>query len=282
MRKKGFTLIELLVVISIIALLLSILMPGLQKAKAAAKNLVCRNNLKQLANAFHSYYLDYNDKALVSTGDIDFWFLQLGPYLSDAAFTQKDYDDGKDPESLMKSSMAVNKCPATKPPENEWDSSQPPWSPVNTTGGTAKNQYRYHMVRVEGSYAMNRWAGGWGAEDNGTFDPATRKGQVNLPKSYRNSAPGGGNIPLLADAIWVDALPKSGDIVPDDLSEPGFGSEETNELQRFCSDRHGLDTNVAYCDGHVEKIKLKELWTQRWSKDFKFDRDVQVPKDRGD
>lgn len=46
--RKGFTLVELLVVISIIALLLAILMPSLQKAREQAKSLVCRNNLKQL------------------------------------------------------------------------------------------------------------------------------------------------------------------------------------------------------------------------------------------
>ncbi|MHC5144318.1 MAG: type II secretion system protein, partial [Planctomycetota bacterium] len=71
MRKKGFTLIELLVVISIIALLLSILMPGLQKAKAGAKALVCRTNQKNLLNAFFGYYMDNNDKALASTGAYD-------------------------------------------------------------------------------------------------------------------------------------------------------------------------------------------------------------------
>jgi prepilin-type N-terminal cleavage/methylation domain-containing protein/prepilin-type processing-associated H-X9-DG protein len=61
-KTNGFTLIELLVVISIIALLLSILMPGLQLAKAKAKNLLCATNLKGIVTAWHMYSGDNAEK----------------------------------------------------------------------------------------------------------------------------------------------------------------------------------------------------------------------------
>jgi prepilin-type N-terminal cleavage/methylation domain-containing protein len=58
---KGFTLVELLVVISIIALLLSILMPSLQKVRNHGKSLVCKNNLKQLGLGAALWSLDNQD-----------------------------------------------------------------------------------------------------------------------------------------------------------------------------------------------------------------------------
>lgn len=54
-KKKGFTLIELLVVIAIIALLLSILMPSLNKIKISARRVICRTNLHQWGLAFNGY-----------------------------------------------------------------------------------------------------------------------------------------------------------------------------------------------------------------------------------
>ena len=61
-KRRAFTLIELLVVISIIALLLSILMPGLQKAKQHALRMLCRTNLHSYGIATTMYLNEYDDR----------------------------------------------------------------------------------------------------------------------------------------------------------------------------------------------------------------------------
>ncbi len=71
--RPAFTLIELLVVIAIIALLVSILMPSLQKAKELAKNVVCASNQRSVVLAMVLYTEDHDDQYPYNTGGTENW-----------------------------------------------------------------------------------------------------------------------------------------------------------------------------------------------------------------
>lgn len=257
--RKGFTLIELLVVIAIIALLLSILTPALRKAKQSAHAVSCRSNLKQMGIGFHTYYMENNNKSLVSEGGADFWFLQIAPYMGDSG-----YQAGTDPEAELRATMQIMKCAGTKAPEAESG-----YSP-----GTARNQYRYHIVNVEGSYAINRWVGGWVA---GSFDPATAEGRANLKKSYRGPACLMGHVPVVADAIWVDAMPEDTDAAPDQWpAGKDLSTGMDSGVGRMATNRHGKRTNLLFSDGHADAIDIEALWAQQWHKEFKKNYEVRL------
>jgi type II secretory pathway pseudopilin PulG len=65
-QRSPFQWIELLAVIAILAILASLLLPALNKAKSFARSVQCQGNLKQLQPAWLQYAGDYDDRVVVS------------------------------------------------------------------------------------------------------------------------------------------------------------------------------------------------------------------------
>jgi prepilin-type N-terminal cleavage/methylation domain-containing protein/prepilin-type processing-associated H-X9-DG protein len=72
-ERGGFTLIELLVVIAIIALLIGILLPGLSEARKLGRLMVCKTNMRTLAQGVNSYAVEYSDKIATFSWTRDRW-----------------------------------------------------------------------------------------------------------------------------------------------------------------------------------------------------------------
>ncbi len=81
-KKTGFTLIELLVVISIIALLIAILVPALQKSRDQARELVCKTHLRAIGMALFHYADNNNERVFdAQSSNGFFWKDANGNYL---------------------------------------------------------------------------------------------------------------------------------------------------------------------------------------------------------
>ena len=132
MQKRAFTLIELLVVIAIIAILASLLLPALSRAKAKANSTKCTSNEKQIAFGYLLYATD-NAEALPLASHLGDaapceWYFEIRSYLSRQAATYSNL--------VAKSSVVA--CPTAK-----LEKAFPPGTPAAEAYGGYGHNYVY-------------------------------------------------------------------------------------------------------------------------------------------
>lgn len=179
-RKSGFTLIELLVVISIIAVLMSIMMPALARVREQAKQVSCMSNMKSLAQAIMVYSNDYEGRYPLSGGRdaagglwgaypySPYWDARLLPYLgaSDVDISvdaDETTDSGKREDwKKYEATIDIFSCPSSR---------------MLDKAGTARVEDRDgKYVR---SYRINAYISGRVARASDAY--------YNQNQSYRNS-----------------------------------------------------------------------------------------------
>ncbi|MFG0249427.1 MAG: type II secretion system protein [Phycisphaeraceae bacterium JB051] len=107
-RQQAFTLIELLVVISIIALLISILLPSLAAARSTARRVICMNNIRQLGMSFEMYA---EDNHRTWPGRAGWGWSTISPWVPNRGVTESVFDVAKGSLYDYARSRTIYQCP---------------------------------------------------------------------------------------------------------------------------------------------------------------------------
>jgi prepilin-type N-terminal cleavage/methylation domain-containing protein/prepilin-type processing-associated H-X9-DG protein len=255
-KSRGFTLIELLVVIAIIALLMSILLPAVQRVRKQARAVACQSNLRQWGILWVAHTAE-NDGRLPQPGDADDnWFAAWGWW----------GDGGRIPDRETRKSQGYQAtrdimcCPMATKPANL------PGPDLNPRGGTflawGWADLPPAWLYSYGSYGVNMWI--WDFEGGG--DSYSREVAWSTA-DVKNAAA----VPVLLDCAWPTSGWYTGGM-EEAKSPPEFDAVPTispsDRWNPSCINRHDGYVNGLFLDWSVRKVGLKEHWTLKWHKQY--------------
>lgn len=265
-RTKALTLIELLVVIAVIAILAALLLPALSSAKLKAHQVTCLSNLKQLDQMALMYWQEFDRGFPLDTNGDRIWYRRFG--------------------ASKTGTTDIRICPVANQPQRVAYNTPGMRNPFNP--GTAAHCWSLPGVPLDpeydttGSYALNAWV--YPSRLDSLFNPQF---SFVSAASLRNSS----KTPVFLDGNWVFISPQPNQLPAENLF---FGERDVaryNPLYPIgCVTiaRHGSrppasaprnwprnqplprnwGVNVAFVDGHVERVKLSELrqltWHRTW------------------
>ena len=249
LKKQGFTLIELLVVISVIALLLSIMMPALGRVKEMGRRIVCLSLIRSFGTANMVYAADYDGKFVPFSqenkaghiGDFGYWDerwpenMVYREYLSLNARVEILDDGWEDPYIFPKELM----CPGHKIPFTE-----------------------EYLLQVEAelgwelrmSYAMNTelWVGE-STDDLIAWYPSDRVYRGHMMERIRTPS----KKMMFIDSNYYQTRYERGNYV-DYWDVCGDTLEARNWAQ--VAYRHSEGASIAFFDGHSSFLKKEDIY----------------------
>ena len=252
--RSAFTLIELLVVIAIIAILAAMLLPALSSAKRRAQQIACVNNLKQLTLANIMYAQDIKR--------------YVGPITTNALDSQGDWMGTM--ISYYGNATNVIFCPTAPDKGNPTGAVNPP--------GTAESAWHWTISTPQyaGSDGYNTWLTTGMGPNAGTS--WVFKNEYSIQSAVLT--------PMFMDCNFINLAPSETDGTPKNLYT-GDGTTSIG-MNRVCIVRHGGSSpggaprnraigsalpgaiNMGFVDGHIELVKLQNLWNYDWHRDWQI------------